>query len=327
MQQQFANFLTHTHSVWNAVVTFIETYPPVVLIVFGLSVLANLVQIGTYLRDRKRIAKETVERERMARLVETYEDVLKVARERVQDQEAAHALAEEVREKKGLARSLRERIETIEQVAQRNLVKQTLQHHLDALRKSYEEVSRLKRQYSDIKIDMPEHQIAAIEQEMRSTLAGPAFLPQPFVHRAGLLFLLLFLARWPVAGFLMPLLLKPLLVAFFEAVRLLDIKRLSIAVVRYSSAVIFLSALAVWQSFYSAISTVGKAFAEPVWLVARMVYDWCTWPVVLISAYFTWRAIRDEMMEKVSSLRIPEPPPSEPFEQSASREDSQQPYA
>lgn len=305
MQEQSVQVIEHFQSALNAVVSFIEHYPPVVLVVFVLSMVANLVQIGTYLRDRKRIAKEALEREKLAKLVETYEDVLKVARERIQDQEAAQALSNEVREKEDLARSLQERIATMERVAQRNLVKQSMNHHADALRIAYEELMRLRKQYAEIKIDMPDDKVAAIEAEMQSTLTEPTELPRAFVRRSVLLFLLLFLARWPVDGFLLPILLKPLLEAFFEVVRHLGIQRLSLTVARYCSSIVFVSAVAVWRNFYSAVSFIGSTFAEPVWPLANTVCDWVVWPVVLVTAYLiTWRSLRDEMVERVTSFTV-----------------------
>ena len=222
MLQQLEQLVTQVGRALDVTVTFVASNPPVVLVVFLLSVIANLVQIGTYLRDRKRIAKERTEREKMSRLVETYEDVLKVARDRVRDQEAAQALAEEVREKEDLAHTLKERIETMERVAQRNLVKQSMEHHIETLRRAHDEVTRLRQEYEDIKIDLPEDKVATIEAQMRSALTEPTSLPRAFLHRAGLLFLLIFLARWPVDGFLMPILLKPLLLAERATVHVSD---------------------------------------------------------------------------------------------------------
>src|SRR6266508_1373650 len=95
-------------------VKLLEENPAIVIAVFFLSLLANLIQVGTYLRDRRKMQKEEKEREHLSRLVETYESVLKIAKDTVDDEDKLNVLKGEIKNKTEYAEELAQRVVQLE---------------------------------------------------------------------------------------------------------------------------------------------------------------------------------------------------------------------
>lgn len=275
-------------------VTFTGSNPPIVLIVFFLSLIANLIQIGTYFRDKRLLKKQAEDQQRLTSLVETYEDVLKLAKETVEDKEEIESLKCQIAEKIEFATNLTEGIKVLEKVAQRRLVEQAIDYNLSTLRKAYDEILRLRAEYKDVGDlpDVPLERKAMIEAQVGIAVNRPYELPPEFLFRSILLVLFFFLVPYPVDSLLQPFLLTLLMKTLFDATELIPNERFKLMVRKYYSIILLLAALSVWRSFFGAIDSVGYYFAHAFWSSISELYDLIMWPISLIFGVVDWRKLR-----------------------------------
>jgi hypothetical protein len=241
----------------------ISKNPPVVVAVFLLSLIANLIQIGTYIRDRRRLKYEEEERKRLTKLVDTYEDVLQIAKETVEDKGKLATLKTEIQETSSKAAELTAKIAVLQKAAQQKLVTQAIDYNLGILSEAYTEVARLREQYRKLGDlpDLPRDSRAAIESEVEIAVKKPYTLPREFVFRSALLVLLLLLLPWPVDVLLLPFLVRYFILTFFDAIWLYPNRNVKNFVIRHYSLLIFLAEFGVWLGFLQALQSI----LSPIW--------------------------------------------------------------
>jgi len=227
--------------------------PLIVVGMFALSLAANVIQIATYLRDRRTLRREREERTRLAQLVASYEDVLRLAKERVSDQDEVARLKREVTANTAQAEELRTRMTDLVKSAKRAVLRQEITFYQDALARSYETLAALRAESRELGEEPPVELPAPYRSELQQALTRPYQLPRAFVFRAGLLVLFLWLAPRPIDTLLMPFVLHLFLEALFEAVTYLPNDDLRRRVVRYHSPLIFLAYFAAWSAFYGVL--------------------------------------------------------------------------
>ena len=297
------------------ILIFINSNPPLVLALFVLSLIANLIQVGTSFRDRKKLKSEEVERHKLAEMVNSYEDVLKIAKETVQDKTKLSQLKDEIRESASEAMRLTQEISQIEKMAQRKLVSQAIEYNLGVLNRAYTEIKDLQAQYNNLG-DLPNiapESVKAIESQVELALRKPYEFPKEFVFRSALLVLFIMLLPWPVDTLLLPFLIRYFLLAFFDAVWLFQNTKVQKTVIKYHSLIIFFAVFGVWYSFFHAIGSVlipvlnsmlvtqynlaKYSDLNTLLISLPAIFDMLPFPMGLLTAFMDWRHIRDEARE------------------------------
>ncbi len=298
-------------------IDFITNNPPFVLVMFVLSATANLIQVSTYFRDQRRLKSEESERKKLAQLVNTYEDVLKIAKETVQDKDKLLELKAEIQESSSKASLLTEQVAQLEKVAQRKLITQTIEYNRSALERLYSEITDLQKQYKDIG-ELPnisQENKKAIEDQVELALRKPYEFPREFVFTSTLLVLFLMFLPWPVDTLLLPFLIRYFILAFFEAVWFYPNRRVQSTIVKYYSAIVFLAYFGVWFQFFTAIQSLlrpvlnsmmttqygdtalSSTQIQLIMALPSIVNEFLI-PLSIILSLIDWRLLRREVKEK-----------------------------
>jgi len=298
--------------------------PPFVLAMFILSVMANLIQVGTYFREQRRLKSEQIERNKLAQLVSTYEDVLKIAKETVQDKDKLEKLKDEIQASSSKATLLTEEIKQLEKAAQRKLITQTIEYNRNELTRLYNEINDLQSEYKDIgelPNISPENK-KAIESQVELALRKPYEFPREFVFTSTLLVLFLMFLPWPVDTLLLPFLIRYFIIAFFEAVWLYPNRRVQSTIVKYHSPIVFFAYFGVWFQFFSAIETLiqpllnsvlATQYGNPALSIPQIQFIGSISPIVnalplplaFILAMGDWRFLRNDIREKsLDKIRV-----------------------
>lgn len=298
-------------------INLITNNPPFVLAMFVLSAMANLIQVGTYFRDQRRLKSEQAERNKLSQLVSTYEDVLKIAKETVQDKDKLSKLKDEIQASSSKASLLTEEIKQLEKAAQRKLITQTIEYNRNELTRLYNEINDLQSQYKDIgelPNISPENR-KAIESQVELALRKPYEFPRDFVFTSTLLVLFLMFLPWPVDTLLLPFLIRYFILAFFEAVWLYPNPKVQNTIIKYHSLIVFLAYFGVWFQFFNAIESLiqpilNSMFAtlynnptlsgSQIQLIASLspIVNVLPLPLAFILAMGDWRFLRNEIREK-----------------------------
>lgn len=298
------------------VIQFISSNPPFVLAMFILSFFANVIQVGTYIRDRQRLQRDEIERQQLTQLVNTYEDVLKIAKETVQDKDKLAELKKEIRESTTEASRLAQEISLIEKTAQKKLVSQALEYNLGVLNQAYQEILDLQQQYKDIG-ELPNispENIKTIESQVELALHRPYEFPKEFVFRSVLLVLFIMLLPWPVDTLLLPFIVRYFVLTFFDSVWLFPNLSIKTIVIKHYSLIIFFAVFGVWFQFFNAIGTFIIPVLNSMIMTQYNLSEFSIWntilvslpsifnmlpvPLALLSSAIDWRYIRDEIKEK-----------------------------
>jgi hypothetical protein len=302
----------------NWLIDLLTNNPPIVLALFILSLVANFIQVYTYFRDQRRIKNEKSEQNELTRIINTYEDVLKIAKDIVKDKDKLSELKKEISESTTKASELTESISQLEKAAQKKLISQTIEYNQRELSRLYNEIKDLEIQYKFIGElpDLSPESRKAISDQVELTMQKPYEFPREFVFTSTLLVLFLMFLPWPVDTILLPFLLRYFLLAFFEAVKLYPNKKIKIMVLKHHSVIILLACFGVWFQFFNFINTFlqpilnGMAFAQftvnitPVnsWynffeLLPQIIY-FSTFVFALLLAFSDWRYLLKEMRKK-----------------------------
>lgn len=258
--------MSHVQEALKSLADFVNKNPPVVILAFIASAIANISQIATYLRDKRRLRHEMRQNSYLARLVETYEDVLKIAKETVGDQTRLLAIRKEISESKSAAEELVSRNTALENAVKKRMVAQAIEYNLDLLEKTYGELQALReqnQQYGDLP-ELPADTRIAVASEIQMALHRPYTLPREFAFTSGLLVLIVLLVPWPVEGLMLPFLLRYFLLAVFDSVSLFPRNRPKRWVIRHYSVLVFLAAYGVWLGFVRAILGIFAPLITPV---------------------------------------------------------------
>ncbi len=279
-------------------VKLLEENPAIVIAVFFLSLLANLIQVGTYLRDRRKMQKEEKEREHLSRLVETYESVLKIAKDTVDDEDKLNVLKGEIKNKTEYAEELAQRVVQLELMAKKRLVTQSINHNLQIIADANEEIKQLRTENQDIEDlpDIPDKQKEYIESEISSVVSKYS-LPREFTFRATLLVVLLFLLPGDIERLLLPIAIPYILYTVFEAILYFPASRLKSVVRNNYSILIYMAVVGAWYSFLDYFADI----LVPIFSFTGISTLWLYVPIAFLSIYFaisTIKEIRDTFREK-----------------------------
>lgn len=285
---------------------FIQQNSMAVLIVFFVSAVANVIQIGTYFRDRRQLLEQKSEGQRLSKLIDTYEYILNIAQKSMTTEEKLAEIEKEIDAKRLQANELNERIKVIEQAAQRALVSQAIEYNLSVLKEAHEEINRLREQYNSLGQlpDIPEASRAMVEQEVQVAIRNPYSFPRPFVYRSALLVLLLILFPTPLLGLFLPLLIRTMILTLIEAVSLFPNERLQRILWRRVSIVCYISIFAAWASVVSTIKFLSyvpgppEPFVDQIWNILDILFL----PVVLLVSYQHWRIMRFDVLKAASEM-------------------------
>lgn len=314
----------------NAIVGLINDNPAIFLIVFIISLLANLIQIYTFFRDRRRLREELAEKAKLANLVDTYEYILNLAQKNIKTEEQLAEVEQKISQKVNFIGEMEARVQTLQQAAQRQLVSQALERNLTVLLQTYEDISKLRAEYASLGElpDIPESKRREIEEQVSIALKRPYEFPKSFAFKSILLVLFIFLLPWPVDTFLIVIFLPVFLGTFFEAVTLYQQSSFKEWVVKNANRIGLVSAFGAWLSLFNAL---GSVFFEPLDVVltsfSEQVYSLtytspltnllrvvmsARWSIIdtlsvilsIIFAFVHWRAIRRSTLSTLRSNQI-----------------------
>lgn len=291
---------------------FISKNPSVIILVFIISFVANFIQVSTYLRDRRKLKHEEAEKQRLAKLVDTYEDVLQIAKETVADKEKLLILKNEIQETSSKAMELSERVEYLQNIAQQKLVSQAIEYNLGVLEESYSEITRLRQQYRDLGElpDIPPSTRNAIEGEVQLAIEKPYNLPREFLFTSILLVLLIILLPSPADAFFLPFLIRNIVIVIFDAIWLYPNRYVKNIFFRYYSQMILLAEIGVWWNFLRTI----VSFFEPFLYRLSYILEIGLPVVAIILAIPNWRSLKAEIEEnslpKINQSILESDPPS-----------------
>ncbi|MBL8099689.1 MAG: hypothetical protein JNK81_10930 [Anaerolineales bacterium] len=250
---------------------FLNQNPSIVIAGFVLSLLANVIQVSTFLTERRNKNFEKAERERLTRLVDTYESVLKIAKETVEDKDKIEGLKSEIQQKTSTATELSSRIQSLQKTAQKEIISQAIGYNLDLIENAYSEVQRLREQHNNLGDlpDLPKESQEVIRNEISVVIQKPYTFPREFLFTSALLIIFLMLLPWPVDSLLLPFLLKQFLITFFEAVQLFPNENIKAAVFRFHKPLIFFASFGVWLNFLNVL----LSFVSPLFngLIASLM--------------------------------------------------------
>jgi hypothetical protein len=264
-------------------VKFLQENPGMVIAVFFLSILANLIQVGTYLRDRRKIKKEEKEREHLSRLVETYESVLKIAKDTVDDEDKLNVLKGEIKNKTEYAEELAQRVVQLELMAKKRLVTQAITHNLQIIADANEEIKQLRAENQDIEAlpNIPDTQKENIEKEISSVVSKYS-LPKEFTFRATLLVVLLLLLPENIERLILPIAIPYILYTAFEAILYFPANRLKSVVRKNYSILIYIAVIGAWYSLLDYYSVIFM----PIFSFFNTPTFWISVLVAFLSLYF-----------------------------------------
>jgi hypothetical protein len=304
-------------------VDFLQRNPNAVLVVFIVSAVANIIQIGTYFRDRRRLREQNSESQKLIKLVDTYEYILNIAQKSLDTEDKLVEVEKDINLKKQQVNELNERIKMVQEEAQRALVSQAIEYNLGVLKEAYEEITRLREQYNSLG-ELPKVLEASreiIEEEVQIAVKRPYDLPRPFTFRSALMVLLIILVPGPLLGFIIPFLAQPLIIIFVEAISLFPNERLQGFVRKRLSLLGYITVLLAWNSLISSILffiglLVPPSLFPPSLLLTEQVSNipyFLFLPLNLLISYQHWRIIRSDVHKAASKMlsnSIQSPPKS-----------------
>lgn len=202
------------------IIQIINHNPFIFLSVFALSLIANALQVYTFVQDRQRLKEELVEKSRLLKLVDTYEYILNLAKQNIRTEKQLRDIEEKIAQKTNLIEEMSERIGLLQRAAQRRLVAQALERELGVLLEAYNNINYLRREYQSLEDlpDIPPSERKGIEEQVSIAVKRPYELPKSFVFKSALLVLIVLLLPWPVDNLFILAFLVVYIETFFEAI-------------------------------------------------------------------------------------------------------------
>ena len=274
---------------------FISRNAYLVITTFVVSLFANILQITTYLRDKRRIREEASERDRLASQLEKYRYIVGLAERNIKTEEQLEQIENDITKRKTAAKDIEDRIVQMRDVAQRQIVKNAIELSVRDLVSSYEDVRALRSKFRNLGVlpDIPTRARAEIEREVSVAIRKPYELPKAFVFRALLLLLLAILLPWPVNTVITLIFLHIFFALFFEAAEMYPDPRVSGWVFRHAQAIGRWSAVGLW---YVLLNFIQNLVAVPVENIFKSEYTWSISEVLTVTAavlggLLHWRAV------------------------------------
>jgi hypothetical protein len=283
-----------------------------VILTFGISLVANILQISTYLRDRRRSERETADREQLLKQLAKYQYIVGLAERNIKTEEQLEQVEKDILQRTSAAKDVENRIAQMQQVAQQQMVQNAIDKSVQDLVSAYEDVKALRQAYEALG-PMPDIPAAAreeIEREVAFAIKKPYELPKAFVFRALLLLLLAILLPWPVNTVITLIFLHVFLALFFEAADMYSDTRVSNFIFKHANAIGRWSAVGLW---YVLLNFAWNVFAGPIESFFHSENTWnvstlTTVTVALIGGMLHWRAVSDlTLPPSRRRAAIPEP--------------------
>lgn len=274
---------------------FISRNAYLVSATFIISLLANLLQITTYLRDKRRIKEEAEERNRLASQLDKYRYIVGLAERNIKTEEQLQQLETDITKRQTAAKDIEDRIAQMHEVAQRQMVKNAIDLSVRELMSAYEDVRALRTKFRTLGAlpDIPAAARAEIEREVSVAIRKPYELPKAFVFRALLLLLLAILLPWPVNTVITLIFLHVFFALFFEAAEMYPDAKIAGWIMRHAQAVGTWSAIGLW---YVLLNFIQNLVAVPFENIFRSEYTWSiseavTVTVAVLGGSLHWRAV------------------------------------
>lgn len=283
------------------IATFLAENAYVFVVIFTLSLVANILQILSYLRDRKVILEGAEERMALKRALDTYGYVLDRAEKSIRTDDELRSAEASVAERRQLATEIEQRIQAVEIHAKRRLVEEAINRSLNAIQDAQAEVQELRKQHAELAPlpDIPESMKLAIDRDVGVALNRPFELPKALAFRALLLVLFVFLLPYP-ADLIFTLAFAHLfLLTFFEAAQLHSDPK-AVEFVRKHKAII--AKISIFGSWYVALNFVQSLlnpFVFPL-LEGRLAHFAANVFPLLLCLLFSnlhWRLISPAIMK------------------------------
>src|SRR4051812_29970455 len=115
----------------------VNNNPTAFLLIFLLSCVANVIQVYTFLRDRRRFKEEEIEKVKLNNLLDTYRYTINLAKINMRTEEQLDEVQKEIANKTTLVDEMSERVGNLQKVAQRELVSQALNQDITTLIQKY----------------------------------------------------------------------------------------------------------------------------------------------------------------------------------------------
>lgn len=160
-------------------IDFFEQNKYAVFILLLLSIIANIIQVYSYIESKKLTKKERLEKEKLSKLLDRYQYLLNLKDESEKSEK-------ELVEKNTILQEMNEKINHLEKVAKKNTLDKEIERYALLAKTSLEEVEKLREDYKelgDLK-DVPENQKNAIKELINQTLGKDKEIPNDFVVKA-----------------------------------------------------------------------------------------------------------------------------------------------
>lgn len=323
-------------SILEGIVRILNSNPIIFLVIFILSLIANLIQIYTFIQDRQQIKTEIAEKAKLAKLVDTYEYILNLAKHNIKTEGQLAILEAEITQKANVIGEMDSRLKALQQVAQKKLVSQALERNLSILLQIYQDITKLRAEYAALGElpDIPESTRHEIEQQVNVAIKRPYEFPRSFIFKSTLLVLFIFFLPWPVDSLLVIVFLPLFLETFFEAAIIYRETKFTKWTLKNANWIGLLSAFGAWQSMLNAIRTflfepvnvVLESYSQQLygpgiddnsaWIRLMRTAMNTRWSIVdtiviivsIVFAILHWKAIRPSILSKLREKLIDDSP-------------------
>ncbi len=231
------------------IIEILNNNPFAFMAIFVISLLANIIQIYTFIADRRRLKDEIAEKNKLLKLVETYEYLLNLAQKNIKTEAQLKSVEQEIAHKSDIVGELASRAEILEKNAQRKLISQVIERNISVLAETYEDIKELRKEYKGLGYlpDIPIQKRDEIEAQINLAIRRPYEFPKSFLFKSIILVLFVFLLPSPVDTILILAFLGLVLEIFFEAVWLFDDVNLSKWTYKYKAFIVYGSAYLIWR--------------------------------------------------------------------------------
>ena len=298
----------------------LEENSAIFLVLFVISLAANIFEITGFFGERSKRKLEQERREKDEERLRVYEYLFETAQQSISTEEELGRLREEVARRKDVIPKLEARIDLLHLAAKKEIASQNMSRTVADLRAGLSELEKLREMHGEFDDlpDLPQGERQSIEREIASTTLRPYELPKSVTYRALILVLVVFLLPTPVDLILIVILLRIFMTTFFEVAALSREPELSYWVFEHQRAIGFLSCYGAWFVMLSTtehlmgqpldilMDAVSSALRESVFgrnwlgdLLARRTYLLEHLLVLFASFLFSrvhWKRIRDAVL-------------------------------
>lgn len=263
--------------------SFLEQNSVLFIILFGLSVVANLFEIAGFIRERRGKKVEEKRRKEEEKRLKVYEFLFETAEKSLSTEEELNELKLEVSKRKNLIPTLEKRIHILSLAAKKEITKQNIDRVIGELRSSQEQLNKLlqlRAELGDLP-DLPKSEMALIQDSISQSTHLPFELPKSIAFRSLLLVLILLLLPSPADQILVVVLLSMFLGTFFEVTAFSDEPKMKNWVFKHYRSIGFISCFGAW---YFMIRSIDTLLGRPTSILFDFVSDFLRNSDILIDS-------------------------------------------